>query len=77
LPGGKWKPVILVHIKDGPKHYAELRRRVPMLSDMVLTHRLHDLVTLGFIQRRDDGPASRYALTADGEWLRPLLESPE
>ena len=69
--GGKWKPVILAHLKEGPKRYGELRARVPRLSDKMLTQRLHDLEELGLIERA----RTTYRLSARGESLRPVLES--
>src|SRR5688572_12262304 len=36
--GGKWKPVILAHLKEGPLRYGELRTRIgSRLSDKMLT----------------------------------------
>jgi DNA-binding HxlR family transcriptional regulator len=29
LLGGKWKPIILARLKDGPLRYGELRRLIP------------------------------------------------
>ena len=34
--GGKWKPVILAHLKEGSLRYRELRSRIPRLSDKIL-----------------------------------------
>ncbi|HVI01817.1 MAG TPA: helix-turn-helix domain-containing protein [Enhygromyxa sp.] len=72
--GGKWKTVLLAHLKQGPLRYGELRRRVPTLSDKMLTQRLHELEQLGLIARADEDPA-RYRLTARGESLRPVLQT--
>jgi DNA-binding HxlR family transcriptional regulator len=43
IRAGKWKPVILAHLKDGALRYGELRACVPRLSDKVLSERLRDL----------------------------------
>jgi DNA-binding HxlR family transcriptional regulator len=40
---GKWKPVIMARLKQGPMRYGQLRRAIPRLSDKVLTERLRDL----------------------------------
>ena len=37
LIGGKWKPVILAHLKEGAHRYGELRRRMPGVSEKMLT----------------------------------------
>jgi DNA-binding HxlR family transcriptional regulator len=47
LLGGKWKPIILARLKDGPLRYGELRRLTPSLSDKMLTERLADLQAVG------------------------------
>jgi DNA-binding HxlR family transcriptional regulator len=76
--GGKWKPVILAHLKDGPLRYGELRARIPSLSEKMLTQRLEDLRAFGLVRRSKVGmrgsPAS-YELTARAESLRPALQA--
>lgn len=69
---GKWKPVILARLKDGPQRYGELRRLIPGIADKVLTERLADLTELGFVERRDDGV---YRLTGRGAAATPMLEA--
>jgi DNA-binding HxlR family transcriptional regulator len=49
-PRGKWKPVILARLKDGPLRYGELRRCIPSITDKILTEKLADLRQLGFIE---------------------------
>ncbi|WP_316743919.1 winged helix-turn-helix transcriptional regulator [Pedobacter antarcticus] len=34
LIGGKWKAVILYHLKDTEKRYSELRKKVPGVTEM-------------------------------------------
>ena len=68
--GGKWKPVILAHLKQGPKRYGELRALIPRLSDKMLTQRLRDLEELGLVKRTQ----STYRLSKRGDSLRPVLE---
>ena len=73
---GKWKPVILAHLKEGPMRYGQLRSAIPRLSDKMLSERLRDLEEQGLISRfkvgRRGSPAT-YRLTRRGESLRPLL----
>ena len=38
--GGKWKTVILAHLKESPLRYRDLRQRLPTVSDKVLTERV-------------------------------------
>lgn len=51
--GGKWKPLILFHISDGPVRFGELKRRVQGISEKMLIQQLRELVTDGIITRRD------------------------
>ena len=77
LIGGKWKTILIARLKQGPLRYGELRRMVPGLADKVLTQRLRELETDGFVQRisASDGGALRYALTDRGTSLSPALEA--
>jgi DNA-binding HxlR family transcriptional regulator len=72
LLGGKWRAVLLAHLKESPQRYGELRRLVPRLSEKMLTQRLRELVGDGLVEHRADGS---YALTARGDRLRPVLQS--
>jgi DNA-binding HxlR family transcriptional regulator len=77
LIGGKWKTILIARLKQGPLRYGELRRMVPDLADKVLTQRLRELETDGFVQRVR-APGSRspsYALTERGISLSPALEA--
>ena len=78
IVSGKWKPVILAHLKQGSLRYSELRTLIPALSDKVLTQRLKDLEELGLVLRHKHGARgsrSRYELTARGKSLRPVLQA--
>ena len=75
--GGKWKTVILCHLKQRPCRYGELRRLVPTLSDKVLTQRLADLVVSGLIVRKrlpGQAKIDLYALTPRGKSLSGVLD---
>jgi DNA-binding HxlR family transcriptional regulator len=69
--GGKWRAVILAHIKEGALRYADLRRRIPRMSEKMLTQRLRELVETGLVTRR----AGTYRLTARGERARGVLKA--
>lgn len=74
---GKWKTIILAHLKEQPLHYAELHARIPSLSDKVLTQRLNDLEELGLIVRHKEGRRGArawYELSDRGKSLRPALQ---
>jgi len=67
--GGKWRVVILAHVKEGALRYAELRRRIPRMSDKMLTQRLRELVESGLLAHR----AGAYRLTGRGDRARKAL----
>lgn len=67
--GGKWRAVILAHIKEGALRYADLRRRIPRMSDKMLTQRLRELVESGLVARK----SGLYRLTVRGERSRTVL----
>lgn len=75
--GGKWKTLILAWLKEAPLRYADLRARLPGISDKVLTERLKDLERLELIEKRpaQGDPATLYHLTDRGESLRPVLDA--
>ena len=43
LVGGKWKAVILYHLKDSEKRYSELRKEMPAITEMTLSLQLKQL----------------------------------
>jgi DNA-binding HxlR family transcriptional regulator len=67
--GGKWRVVILAHVKEGALRYADLRRRIPRMSEKMLTQRLRELVESGLVARR----AGTYRLTVRGKRARMAL----
>jgi DNA-binding HxlR family transcriptional regulator len=67
--GGKWRVVILAHIKEGAARYADLRRRIPRMSEKMLTQRLRELVATGLVANR----AGKYQLTERGDRARKAL----
>lgn len=76
--GGKWKTVVLAHLKQGPLRYGDLRARMPMLSDKVLGDRLRDLQAQGLVSRRKAGrrgSPSTYELTRRGRSLSAVLQA--
>jgi len=74
--GGKWAVVVLAHLKDGEHRYGELRRRMPDVSEKVLTTRLRELEIAGLVERISSGgplPSVTYRLTPDAAELAPAL----
>lgn len=74
--GGKWKPLILYHLQDGPTRFSEIRRRVGGISEKVLIQQLRELVSMNVLVRHDHHqvpPVVDYALTPFGETLVQAL----
>jgi DNA-binding HxlR family transcriptional regulator len=74
--GGRWRPVLLAHLKEGVHRYGELRRLTPDISEKMLTQRLRELVADGLVTRADLGtnpPHVEYRLTEEGRSLAPVL----
>jgi DNA-binding HxlR family transcriptional regulator len=76
--GGKWRTVLLAHLKEGVHRYAELHRKVPDISEKMLTQRLRELEADGLVHRhRHDTvpPQVEYRLTDEGASLAPVLQA--
>ncbi|WP_405584709.1 winged helix-turn-helix transcriptional regulator [Streptomyces sp. NBC_01092] len=73
---GKWKTVLLWLLESGPHRPAELRRRLPGLSEKVLTQVLREMETDGLVHREvyDVLPLKTvYSLTDFGRDLAEAL----
>jgi len=69
---GKWKPLILYFLLDGPKRYGELKRTIQGVSDKVLIQQLKELEADRVLARTDYKevpPRVDYALTSLGRSL--------
>lgn len=74
--GGKWKPVILCHLRTGSKRTGELRRLIPGISQKMLTSQLRELEKSSVIKRkvyREVPPKVEYSLTEYGDTLSFIL----
>lgn len=73
---GKWKPLILYFLLDGPKRYGELKRTIEGVSDKVLIQQLKELEGDRVLARTDYKevpPRVDYALTAFGRSLADAI----
>ncbi len=76
--GGRWRTVLLSHLKEGVHRYGELRRLTPGISEKMLSQRLRELEADGLVSRRDLGTATphvEYDLTDEGRTLAPVLQA--
>src|SRR6187402_1513674 len=71
--GGKWKMVILYHLRDGMKRYNELRKIMPVITERTLSMQLKQLEEDGIVKREvfTTKPPLKveYSLTSFGKTL--------
>jgi DNA-binding HxlR family transcriptional regulator len=77
LIDGKWKGVILYHLQEGTQRFGELRRRMPGITQRMLTKQLRALESDNLIVRKvfaEVPPRVEYTLSETGERLRPVID---
>ena len=76
---GKWKVVILFYlIEDGTHRFAELKRKIPAVSERVLIKQLRELEADGIVHREvypQVPPKVEYSLTRYGRTLKPTTKA--
>lgn len=72
--GHRWTLVLVRHLLLGPRGFQELRMRTG-IAPRVLSARLRELVSLGFVETVADGSRSVYAVTEQGRSLEPIVAS--
>ncbi len=78
LIGGRWKGVILFNLIGGPVRFNELRRRMPSVSQRVMTRQLRELEAADIVSRKVTPtvpPRVDYALTEQGATLAPVIQA--
>ena len=78
LIDGKWKGVILFHLQTGTQRFGELRRRMPGITQRMLTKQLRALEDDHLVIRKvyaEVPPRVEYTLSEIGESLRPVIET--
>lgn len=76
--GGKWKASILFHISEGQCRFNELRRRIPAITQRMLTQQLRDLEGDGLVIREQFNeipPRVEYSLSKIGASLTPIFQA--
>jgi DNA-binding HxlR family transcriptional regulator len=75
---GKWSFLMLLELIDGPLRFGAIRRRVPDISQRMLTQTLRDLQRDGYVCRTvypTQPPSVEYKLTELGQsFSKPLVE---
>lgn len=77
--GGKWKG-IMIHILTEQKHvrFNELKRRIPGITQRMLTLQLRELEADGIVKREIEHTVPmkvEYSLTEQGKKLSPIIHS--
>lgn len=75
---GRWTALVIREFLHGDRSFTELAQALPALSDKVLSDRLAQLTEAGVLDRRRTPgwpPRVRYALTARGQALVPVLQA--
>ena len=78
LIDGKWKGVILFHLQAGTQRFGELRRRMPGITQRMLTKQLRALEDDNLVIRKvyaEVPPRVEYTLSETGESLRPVIDT--
>lgn len=74
--GGKWKPIILCHLRNQKLRTGELKRAIPNITQKMLTQQLRELEDAEIVSRRvyeQVPPKVEYCLTEYGETLSVIL----
>jgi DNA-binding HxlR family transcriptional regulator len=76
--GGKWQIGIIWNLRNKALRFGELRRRLPGLSEKVLSGNLRFFEKTGIVTKEifaEVPPRVEYRLTPEGERLLPALEA--
>jgi DNA-binding HxlR family transcriptional regulator len=75
--GGKWKGLILWHLRLKTLRFSQLQRRLQTVTQKMLTQQLRELETDGLIHRQvyaEVPPRVEYSLSESGLTVVPMLE---
>lgn len=78
--GGKWRPMIIYWLLEGPMRFNELQRRLGAITHRTLAKTLKEMEADDLVIRHDYGeipPRVDYALTPQGRSLEPILQAME
>lgn len=76
--GGKWKPIIIWVLLEGPKRFGELHRNVPGMALKVLSRQLKELEQDNIVNRKvyaEVPPRVEYSLTKKGKSLSSIMKA--
>lgn len=78
LIGGRWKVGILWTLSQERLRYVELKERIPLISERMLSLQLKELEQDGLVNRivyAAVPPRVEYELSENGQTLKPVLKS--
>jgi DNA-binding HxlR family transcriptional regulator len=76
--GGKWKPLILWYLNASTLRFSELRKKMPGITEKMLTQHLRELEADGIVARKVFAtvpPRVEYSLTEYGSSLKRALKA--
>jgi DNA-binding HxlR family transcriptional regulator len=76
--GGKWKSLVLCALKDGKLRFNEINKKLPEITQRMLTKTLRELEKDKIVNRKvyaEVPPKVEYSLTNKGESVLPILDS--
>ncbi len=76
--GGRWKPLIIYQLNNGPMRYGLLKKALPNITEKMLIQNLRELEIDNLVTREVKPvvpPHVTYALSEKGDALKPLFES--
>ena len=73
LVGERWTLLIIRDLLLGPLRFSELLELEQGIGPNLLSRRLRTLVDRGWVSSEQEGRTKVYALTAEGERLRPVI----
>ncbi|HEY4286488.1 MAG TPA: helix-turn-helix domain-containing protein [Puia sp.] len=76
--GNKWKPLILVLLRDGRMRFGKIQMHLPRISKKILTEQLRELENDGLILRysfNEKPPRVEYEATDIAMGLVPVFEA--
>ena len=75
--GGKWKPIIIWVLIQGPKRFGELHKSIPGIALKVLSRHLKELEADNLITRKaypEVPPRVEYTLSEKGKSLEDIMQ---
>jgi DNA-binding HxlR family transcriptional regulator len=80
LIAGQWTLVICCHLAEGKLRFGELKKRIPNITERMLTLQLRKMEEGNLVTRTvyaEVPPRVEYELTESGQELRPILKQLE